>query len=140
MQKISNVLAAALSLASFSCAKKSAETQTSDKSHPVPECGRAIDNGAELQKAHMAGVDDKMKGKMKDVALSHCKDDKWSDDVLQCMTEAKSDTDFKACQGRLTADQKDSMQKSLRDLKTAAGAMAPAGGDGSAAAEAAEHP
>jgi hypothetical protein len=42
----------------------------------------------------MSGMDDQLKSKMKAVALSHCKDGKWSDDVVQCMSEAKADTDL----------------------------------------------
>ena len=123
LKNISIVFVAAVSLAASGCSKKAAD------------CGKAVDKGAELQKAHMAGMDEALKGKMKDVALSHCKDDKWPDDVLQCMTEAKADTDFKACQSKLTPEQKDSMQKSMKDLMAGmapaggSGAMAPAGGD-----------
>ncbi len=122
MKNISILLVAAGSLAAFGCTKKGAD------------CGKAVDKGMEVQKAHLSSMDDTMKGKMKDVALSHCKDDKWSDDVLQCMSEAKADTDFKICQAKLTPEQEGRMQKSMKELMMSSGKMAPASGAGSAAA------
>ena len=122
IKKISIVFVAAVSLAAFGCTKKGAN------------CGNAVDEGMEVQKAHLSGMDDAMKGKMKDVALSHCKDDKWSDDVLQCMSEAKADTDFKICQAKLTPEQEGSMQKSMKELMMSSSKRAPASGAGSVAA------
>ncbi len=138
MKKILIVIVAAHSLAAFGCTNKRAD------------CGKAVDNGTEVQKADLpTGIDDKKKGKMKDLAMSHCKDDKWADDVLQCMSEAKTGTDFKSCQSRLTPEQKGSMQNAMSELMAREG-MAPAGRDssapaggsgaGSAAAGTAEHP
>ena len=70
-----------LSLAAFGCKKKG-------------DCDSAINNMMEVSKADMAkGMDDKMMDKMKGIAMSHCKDDKWPDDALKCMKEAKSNAD-----------------------------------------------
>jgi hypothetical protein len=65
-----------------------------------------------------------MMQKMKDVGLQHCRDDKWSDDVVKCMVEAKAETDAQACYGKLSAEQQDKMNKAAMAL------MKPAGGAG----------
>lgn len=115
MKKLSIVLV--LSLAAFGCKKGGAD------------CDKAITHSMELSKADMAGVDDKMMGKMKDLALQHCRDDKWSDEVVKCMAEAKTGTDSKSCYGKLTADQSQKMNKAAMELMTP-----PAAPAGSAAA------
>ena len=126
MKKISIVFVAALSLAAFGCAKSaSGSGEAAYKDRPVLTVARQSTTVWWSRRPPAAGMDDKMNGKMKDVAMSHCKDDKWSDDVVQCMSEAKTDTDFQTCQGRLTPEQKDGVQKAMKDLKTAGGGMAP---------------
>ncbi|HEX4456469.1 MAG TPA: hypothetical protein VIA18_00785 [Polyangia bacterium] len=143
-KRISLALVVGLSVAVSGCAKKGVGA----------DCGKAVANGVEVQKAHLAAMDEATKDKMKDVALSRCQDDKWSEDVLQCMSEAKADTDFKTCQGKLTPEQHRSMQQAMKNLAAAGssgkapanragsvGATAgSAGSDDDAAAQAAEHP
>jgi hypothetical protein len=95
------------------------------------DCAKAIDHSMELSKAEMAkmGNDDKMMQKMKDLGLQHCKDDKWSADVIKCMVEAKAMADAQACYGKLTREQQDKMNKAAMELAMPAGA-----GEGTAAA------
>jgi hypothetical protein len=96
------------------------------------DCDKAISNSMELSKADMMkmpGVDDKAIGKMRDLGLQHCKDDKWPDVATKCMSEAKTATDAQGCYGKLTPDQQDKMNKAMREMMTP-----PAGaGAGSAA-------
>jgi len=116
MTKTSIVLVAALSLAAFGCKKKGGD------------CTKAIANSMEVSKASMAGVDKAMLGKMRDLAVKSCQDDKWGDEAITCMTDAKSEAAAQACYGKLTADQQAKMNKAAMDLAS------PAAGSGSAAA------
>jgi hypothetical protein len=52
---------------------------------------------------------EEMGNKMADMLVKHCKDDKWSADVVKCGNEAKDPK--KECMGKLTAEQ----QKKLED-------------------------
>jgi hypothetical protein len=100
MNNLSLVLVAALSLAAAGCNKKGAD------------CGAAIDHSMELAKADMQkrpGADDKMLQKMKDTAVQHCKDDKWPDEALECMSAASTETAAQACYGKLSREQQDKM-------------------------------
>src|SRR4051794_26909460 len=108
MNKLSFVLVAALSLAAFGCKKKGGA-----------DCDGAINHSMELSKADMSkmpGVDDKMIQKMKDVGIQHCKDDKWPADATKCMVDAKAMADAQACYGKLSADQRDKMNKAAMAL------------------------
>jgi hypothetical protein len=140
MNQISYVFAAAVVVCAFGCKKKSGA------------CAQAIDHSSELAKADMQkmpGMTDQMMQKMKDVAIQHCKDDKWPDDAIQCMIDAKTETDAQACYGKLSQQQRESMNHAARDaMKSAAGAgnaggsaaMGSAMGSGSAAGSAATAP
>jgi hypothetical protein len=101
MKNLSLVFVMALSLAAFGCKKKGAD------------CAAAIDHSMDLSKADMekmpGGKD--MMAKMRDLGVQHCKEDKWSDEAVKCMNDAKAETDAQACYGKLTADQRDKMNK-----------------------------
>jgi hypothetical protein len=128
MKNLSVVLAMALSFAAVGCKKKAGGG----------DCTQAINHSMDLSKADMAkmGVDDKMMQKMKDVGIQRCKEDKWSDDVIKCMTDAKTMTDAQACYGKMPQEQQDKMNKAAAELATptGAGAGAEAGSAGSAEA------
>ena len=120
MKKFSIVFVAALSLGAFGCKKKGAD------------CDKAIANSMEVSKADMAkmpGVDDAMMQKMKDLGVQHCKDDKWPDDALKCMTDAKTQSEAQGCYGKMTPEQQDKMTKAMMAMMTP-----PGGGMGSAPA------
>jgi hypothetical protein len=115
MTKISIAVVAAFSLAAFGCKKKSAD------------CDSAINNMMEVSKADLSkvpGMDDKMMDKMKGIAMQHCKDDKWPEDALKCMKEAKSNADAKKCQGMLPKE----LDKKMMD--DVANSMGMGGGGG----------
>jgi hypothetical protein len=129
MKKMSIVFVAALSLAAIGCKKKGGD------------CAKAIANSMELSKADLGSADDKTKAKMKDLGVSHCKDDKWSDEVVQCMTDAKAEAEAKNCYGKLTPEQQDKMNRSMMEAPphagsdmagSAAAGSAPPSADGSA--------
>jgi len=107
MTKISLVFV--LSIAALGCKKKGGD------------CDKAIAKGMELSKADMQkmGVDDKMMAKMQDLGIKHCKDDKWSDEALACMTNAKTEAEAQGCYDKLTPDQRDKMNKAAMELAPA---------------------
>jgi len=107
MKNISLAFITVLAFAAPGCKKKGAD------------CDKAINNSMELSKADMAkmpGMDDKMMAKMKDVGIQHCKDDKWPDDAVKCMSDAKSETDAQACYGKLSKDQRQNMNKAAMEM------------------------
>jgi hypothetical protein len=128
MKTISFVLVA-LSFAALGCKKESVD------------CAKAIANSMEVSKADMEkrpGMDDKTMQKMKDIGLQHCKGDKWPEDALKCMSDAKTEADAQACYGKLSREQQDNMNQAAMDMaKSASGATGSAGagdiGSGSAA-------
>lgn len=126
MKNLSIVLVMAVSLAAFGCKQKGGD------------CAAAIDHSMELAKADMAKMPgaDKMMGKMHDLGLQHCKDDKWSDEAIKCMVDAKAEADAQTCYGKLTPEQREKMNKAAMELMTPpAPPPTPAGSDmGSAAA------
>ena len=120
MTKLSIVFVGALALAAFGCKKKGGD------------CAGAITHSMDLAKADMAktpGMDDKMMQKMKDIGMQHCKDDKWSADVLKCMTDAKTETEAQGCYTKLTPEQQDKMNKAAMEaMQPPGGAAGSAGG------------
>lgn len=114
MKKISFVFVAALAFGAFGCKKGGGD------------CGKAIDNSMALSKADMQkmpGVDDKMLAKMKDIGLQHCKDDKWSDEAVKCMSDAKAEADARTCYDKLSHDQQEKMNHAVMDaMKSVMGA------------------
>jgi len=146
MKKISVIFVAALSLAAFGCKKKSADSGSGSNGNGSAsatggggDCNSAMSNSMEVSKADLAkmpGVDDKMLAKLHDLGVKHCTDDKWSDDVIKCMTGAKTEAEAQGCYGKLTPEQRDTMNKAAIELTTppaGAGGAAGAGSDGAAA-------
>ncbi len=131
MKKISIVVIAALSLAAFGCKKKSAGSGSgSGAVGGGGDCSAAIANSMEVSKAEMTkmpGVDDNALAKMRDLAVKHCTDDKWSDDVIKCMVGAKTQAEAQGCYGKLTPEQQDTMNKAMIHMMAP-----PTGGAGSA--------
>jgi hypothetical protein len=124
MKTISLVFVAALSFATAGCKKAGGD------------CTKAIDHSMELSKAEMQkmpGMDEKVFQKMRDIGVQHCKDDKWPEDALKCMTDAKSITDAQACYGKLSPEQRDKMNNAAMEAVPAPGG-AGTGSAGSAAA------
>jgi hypothetical protein len=117
MKKMSIVFIAALSLAAVGCKKPGGG-----------DCAKAIANSMEVSKADLPTGNEKMMAKMRDLGVQHCTDDKWSDDAIKCMTDAKTEAEAQACYGKLTPDQRDKMNKSAMELSS------PPAGSGSAAA------
>jgi hypothetical protein len=116
MQKLTIMFAGVLALSAFGCGKGSA-------------CDKAIAHSMELSKGDMAkmpGVDEKMMTKLRDIGVDHCKNDKWPDEAISCMNDAKAEADATACYGKLSADQREKMQKAaMAAMQSMAPAPAP---------------
>jgi hypothetical protein len=126
MTKLPFVLAIGLSFAAVGCKKKGGD------------CTAAINHSMDLGKddmKKMSGADDKMVDKLKELGIQHCTDDKWPDDVIACMTDAKTEADSQGCYGKLTKAQQDKMQTAMMETMVKAAGAAGANGDagGSAA-------
>jgi hypothetical protein len=127
MKNFSIVFVVALSLAASGCKKKGGA-----------DCDKAIANSMELSKADMAkmpGIDDKMMAKLKDLGVQHCKNDKWSDETVKCMSGAKTQAEAQGCYGKMTPEQQQKMNKGMMELMTPPGAGGSAAASGSAAAD-----
>ena len=112
MKNLSLVLVAALSFAAIGCKKKAAPGGG--------DCATAVHHSMDLSKAEMAkmGTDDKMMAKMVDIGIQRCKDDKWSNEALKCMTDAMTMNDAQACYSKLTPEQQKKMNEAAMALST----------------------
>jgi len=128
MTKLAVVFVAALAV--LGCKKQGAD------------CDHAVTNMLEVQRPGMTsmGMDAKLIDKIKTVALHRCKEDKWPDDSMKCMTEAKTQADAETCQKGLPKELGDKVKKEIDEASPpagsdtgSAGSAAPAG-SGSAAA------
>ncbi len=109
MTKLSIMIVSALALAAFGCKKKGGD------------CAAAINHSMELSKeamSKMPGNDDKLMKQMAEIGIQHCNDDKWPAEAITCMTDAKAMADAQACYGKLSADQRDKMQRAAMAAMT----------------------
>jgi len=86
------------------------------------DCATAVNHSMELSKDMMKkmGNDDAMLGKMRDLGVQHCKDDKWPAEATKCMIDAKDVSEAQGCYGKLSADQQEKMNKAAMALQPAA--------------------
>jgi hypothetical protein len=120
MKTISLGFLAVLALAATGCKKHGAD------------CESAIARGMELSKADMQkhpGVDEKAMQKLRDIGIQHCKDDKWPEDAIKCMVDAKTETESQGCYAKLSADQQAKMNAAAWGAASPAGAGSAAAGD-----------
>jgi hypothetical protein len=123
MKNLVFVSVALLALAGVGCKKKGGGG----------DCAGAIDHSMELSKADMAkmpGMDDKAMGKMKGIAVQHCQDDKWPEEAVKCMADAKDEKESQGCYNKLSKDQQEKMMNAMME------SMKPPGGAPSAPAPA----
>jgi hypothetical protein len=118
------VLVSVLSLAAFACKKKGGGG----------DCDKAIAHGLELAKADLPS-DEKMLAKMKDLGIQHCKDDKWPDDAIKCMVDAKAETEAQACYGKLSPEQQKKMNDAAAALQPTPPPKEPAAGSAAAGSD-----
>jgi hypothetical protein len=97
------------------------------------DCTVAVTNAVTLSKDEFkkSNITDAMVPKIKDASIKHCNDDKWSNEVLKCLTDSKTNADVTNCQNKLTKEQNEALAKSLTAIMTA---DTPPAGSGSEAA------
>jgi hypothetical protein len=121
MKHTSIAFVMALALAAVGCKKSGGD------------CAQAIAHSMEVAKGSMPN-DDKLQTKMRDLGIQHCKDDKWSDETIRCMIDAKTEGDAQGCYGKLSPDQQSKMNKAAMELVAPAVGGPAAGSAGSDAA------
>jgi hypothetical protein len=63
-------------------------------------------------------------GKLKDVLVKHCTEDKWPKDVIDCYSNASSQQEFKACRERLPKEAADKLRADeMQVMSSMMGAM-----------------
>jgi hypothetical protein len=120
------VSVALLALAGVGCKKKGGGGS---------DCAGAIDHSMELSKdsmKKMQGMDEKVLGKLKDIAVQHCSDDKWPDEAIKCMGDAKTEAESQGCYKKLSQDQQDKMTKAMTEVVMASMGHGGAAGGGAA--------
>ena len=119
------LVAAALALSG--CGKKGSEAKG--------DCATSVANAVSLsaEEFKKQGVTDATVAKIRDASVTRCKEDKWTNEILKCLADAKKADDVAKCQQMMSNEQSDNMAKAI------AGAMPPpdtGSGSGSATPEA----
>lgn len=119
MRKI--LLAAVLALSG--CGKQASEAKG--------DCAASVANAVNLSSEEFKknGVTDATQAKIREASVVRCNEDKWSNEVLKCLADAKKADDVSKCQNMMSKEQSDNMAKVI------AGAMGtqPDQGSGTAA-------
>ncbi len=111
-------------LALSGCGKKGSE--------PKGDCATSVTNAVNLsaEEFKKSGVTDATVTKIRESSVARCKEDKWTNESLKCLADAKKADDVAKCQQMMSKEQSDNMAKAI------AGAMTtqpdPGSGSGSA--------
>lgn len=94
------------------------------------DCTKAVTNAVNLgtEDFKKSGVTDPTQAKIRTESIARCNADKWSNEVLTCMVEAKKSDEVSKCQQMLSKEQNDNLAKVI----TNAMAAQPDSGSGSA--------
>ena len=105
------LVAAALALSG--CGKKGSEAKG--------DCAASVANAISLsaEEFKKQGLDDATVAKIRESSVTRCKEDKWSNEILKCLADAKKADDVAKCQQMMSKEQSDNMAKAI------AGAMPP---------------
>lgn len=118
MRKILLVAVLALS----GCGKKGSEAKA--------DCTASVTNAVSLSSDELkkSGATPDTVTKIRESSITRCKEDKWSNEILKCLADAKKADDVSKCQAMMSKEQSDNMAKAI------AGAMGsqPDQGSGSA--------
>jgi len=110
------------------CSKKTPDVASggsaASASGGAADCDKAISHGMELGKDDLPATDAKMMAQLHDIGVKHCVNDKWSDDAVKCMIDAKAKSDSTACYGKLTAEQQKAMNDEAMTVGNASGSAA----------------
>jgi hypothetical protein len=117
-----NFLLVVAVLALSGCGKKADEAKG--------DCTTSVTNAVNLSSEEFKknGVTDETQAKIRESSIVRCKEDKWTNEVLKCLADAKQADAVAKCQNMMSKEQSDNMAKAI------AGAMGtqPDQGSGSA--------
>ena len=117
-----NFLLVVAVLALSGCGKKGDEAKG--------DCTTSVTNAVNLSSEEFKknGVTDATQAKIRESSIVRCKEDKWTNEVLKCLADAKQADAVAKCQNMMSKEQSDNMAKAI------AGAMGtqPDQGSGSA--------
>lgn len=122
-------------LALSGCGKKGDEAKG--------DCTTAVTNAVALSSEEFKknGVTDATQTKIRESSITRCKEDKWTNEVLKCLADAKKADDVAKCQNMMSKEQSDNMAKAIAGAMGSqpdqgSGSAPPDQGSGSGSAEA----
>ena len=131
MMKTSIAFVAVLAL--VGCKKDGGSSAAAGGGGGGGDCAVSIGKGVDkMAAARSGGKDltpeikakmDEFTGKMKDVIVKRCTDDKWPAEVIACFETVSSRPDMMKCQGMLPQDQQDRVRAEVRDLMMSSGGI-----------------
>ena len=95
-------------LAAAGCGKKSSST-------PKGDCTASVSNAVKISSDELekSNVPDSAIPKIQEASVARCNEDKWSNEVLKCFTDAKQPDDIKKCRQMMSKDQRDALAKAI---------------------------
>jgi hypothetical protein len=105
MRKTLLLVVAALALSG--CGKKGSEAKG--------DCATSVANAVSLsaEEFKKQGVTDATVAKIRDSSITRCKEDKWTNEILKCLADAKKADDVAKCQQMMSKEQSDNMAKAI---------------------------
>lgn len=102
-------LALSVVLALAACGKKEKQ------SVPAGDCTVSVDNAINLSKEEFkkSNIPDATVPNIREASITRCKEDKWSNEVLKCFVDAKSNEEVTKCQNKMTKEQNDNIAKAI---------------------------
>jgi hypothetical protein len=111
-------------LAAAGCSKKSSDCDASISKgvSTLAETIKSRTTGPQ-QEANLAIID-----KLKGTLIKHCNEDKWPAEVASCFTTVTNQRDMRACQDKLSTDQKTKLSTEIQQIMLGSMRMPPGTG------------
>lgn len=124
MRKILLVAVLALS----GCGKQGSEVKA--------DCAASVANAVNLSSEEFTknGITATTQAKIREASVVRCKEDKWSNEVIKCLADAKKADDVSKCQAMMSKEQSDNMAKAIVAAQPEQGAAPDTGSAGSGSA------
>lgn len=111
-------------LAAAGCSKKSSDCDAA--------IAKGMNNLTETIKSRASGPQQEqnlaMLDKIKGVVTKHCNEDKWPAEVVNCMTTVTNQRDMRACQDKLSTEQKQKITTDIQQIMLGSMRMPPGAG------------
>ena len=117
-------------LALSGCGKKGSEAKG--------DCAASVSNAVSLSAEEFKknGVTDDTVAKIRESSITRCKEDKWTNEILKCLADAKKADDVSKCQQMMSKEQSDNMAKAIAGAMGSQPDPDDGSGSGSGSAEA----